>query len=399
MAAATVVAGGFDYLVNVLAGRTLIPAEFSVFVSVTALLQVMVHATNVIRNVVAFYTAELTVQPKATARIGAFLRGRWRWAWRWGLVATALMALLSPFVARLLHMPTPLPLWAASFALLLLFLRPVTDGALQGTQMFIGLGSVQVLQAVLRLALAAILLRLGLQTFGAILSLPLASGGALLVAIWLLRPWFYNTDEEDPPGNISWHYSAHTLFGLLAFALLVNVDAIVVKRFFSLEVAGDYSPVVTLGKINLFIPLGVSMVLFPKSAQRRASGRDPRPVLLLALAATLLPGLLLATAYFLFPGVIVQTIFTDAYSDPGIVLGLVGLATTLYASTNVWLNYALSLDRRTYVLALVAMVLLQILGMLLFHNSLLTIVLIMLLAGLVGNVLGVVTMLLVDTKA
>jgi hypothetical protein len=50
-----------------------IPTEFSVFVAVTALLQVAVHVANVIRNVVAFYTAELTVQPNATAKIGVFL--------------------------------------------------------------------------------------------------------------------------------------------------------------------------------------------------------------------------------------------------------------------------------------------------------------------------------------
>ena len=60
MAAATLVAGGFDYLVQVLVAR-LLADVISIFLAVTALLQVMVHATNVIRNVVAFYTAELTV--------------------------------------------------------------------------------------------------------------------------------------------------------------------------------------------------------------------------------------------------------------------------------------------------------------------------------------------------
>jgi hypothetical protein len=113
----------------------------------------MVQVTNVIRNVVAYYTAEATVGDDATARVGSVLGRSWRWAWRWGLAATALMALLSPLLARFLHIPTPWPLWAASLALLLLFLRPVTDGALQGTQHFFGLGAVQVLQSLLRLLL------------------------------------------------------------------------------------------------------------------------------------------------------------------------------------------------------------------------------------------------------
>ncbi|MCI0394847.1 MAG: hypothetical protein L0332_10575 [Chloroflexi bacterium] len=391
MGTATLLAGGFDYLVNVLIGRLLLPAEFSVFVAVTALLQVMVHLTNVIRNVVAFYTAELTVQPQAVASIGLFLRRRWRWAWQWGLAATAGMALLSPALASLLRLDSAWPLWAGSALLLLLFLRPVTDGALQGLQQFLGLGTVQVLQALLRLLLAPALIWLGWQATGAIFSLPLASAGALLLALWLLGPYLGAAGDGAAVREISWRYSAHTVVGLLAFALLVNVDALVVKRVFSPEVAGQYGPVVTLGKINLFIPLGIGLVLFPKATQRQAGGRDARPVLLLALAATLLPGLALTAVYFLIPAGLVQAIFSEAYADPGLVLGLVGLATTLYAGINIWLNYALSLGRPAFVYALGAAVVGQVVGMALFHDNLLTIATIMVVVGLAGNVVGALT--------
>jgi O-antigen/teichoic acid export membrane protein len=183
------------------------------------------------------------------------------------------------------------------------------------------------------------------------------------------------------------------LLGLLAFALLINLDAIVVKRVFDPDIAGNYGPVVTLAKINLFIPLGIGLVLFPKTTQRQAVGRDPRPVLLLALAATLAPGLLLSLAYFLFSGVIVHTVFTDQYADPGLVLGLAGLATTLFAGINIWLNYALSLERHTYVYTLLVTVLLQIVGMGVWHESLIQITAVMVVAGFLGNVAGAITTL------
>ncbi|MEZ4518389.1 MAG: hypothetical protein R3C44_16725 [Chloroflexota bacterium] len=96
MAIAMVVAGGFDYLVNIVVGRWLTPTEFFVFVTVTAIVQIMVQVTNVIRNVVAYYTADATVLPDSTARIGVLLNRSWRWAWRWGLVASVAFALLSP---------------------------------------------------------------------------------------------------------------------------------------------------------------------------------------------------------------------------------------------------------------------------------------------------------------
>lgn len=391
MAAAMIVAGGFDYVVNIVAGRRLAPTEFFVFVTVTALIQVMVQVTNVIRNVVAYYTAEATVGLDPTACVGGVLGRSWRWAWRWGLIATAAMALLSPLLARFLHIDTPWPLWAACFALLLLFLRPVTDGALQGIQHFFGLGSVQMLQSFLRLVFAVLLVALGWQATGAVIALPLGSTIALILAIVLLRPYFRAPASSAPPRPISWRYSAYTLIGLLAFALMVNVDPIIVRRFFGDAAAGAYAPVVTLGKMNLFIPLGIGLVLFPKATQRHAAGRDSRPVLLLALAATLLPGLLLTILYWAFPGLIVRTVFGDAYTDPGVLLALVGLATTLYAGVNIWVNYALSLERRAYVFVLAAIVVAEIAAMLVFHARLESIAVVMIAAGALGNIAGALT--------
>lgn len=391
MAGATFVAGALDYAFNIITGRLLSPTEYGVFIAVTAILQVMVYLTNSIRNVVAYYMAELATTKGSASRTGRFLRRSWRWAWRWGLLAAVVLAVISPWIARLLRIEDVAPLWAASAALLLLFLRPVTDGALQGLQQFARLGTIQVLQAVLRLVLAIFLLRAGLQAFGGILALPLASAGALVLALWFLRHVLRQGEPEHPRDRVNWSYSLVTLLGLLVFALTVNMDAIVVKRVFDPVVAGNYGPVVTLGKMNLFLPLALGMVLFPKVTQRQATGRDARPILLLALAATLFPGLLLTAAYAVAPGTIVTLVFGATYADPGAVLPLVGLATTLFAGLNIWLNYALSADRPTFVYALAATTMLQATGMVFFHDSLLQIAIVMVVGGLLGNVAGLLT--------
>ena len=391
LALAMIVAGGFDYIVNIVAGRRLVPTEYFVFITVTAVLQVLVQVTNVIRTIVAYYTAEATVHSDALARVGSVLGRSWRWAWRWGLVAAGIMALLSPALARFLRIDTPAPLWAASLALLLLFLRPITDGTLQGIQYFFGLGSVQILQSATRLVFTIMLLWIGTQSTGVILALPLGSTVALILALVLLRSYFRAPAPETSPPPISWRYSIFTLVGLLAFALMVNIDPIVVRRFFGDGAAEAYAPVVTLGKMNLFIPLGIGLVLFPKATQRHAAGRNPQPVLLLALAATLLPGFILTMLYWVFPGQIVQGVFGDAYTDPGLLLGLVGLATTLYAGVNIWLNYALSLERRPFIYILALIVTGQIVAMLLFHSRLESIAVIMVITGAAANLAGFLT--------
>lgn len=393
MTAAMIIAGGFDALVSIVSGRMLSKEQFGIFVAVTALLQVLVHVTNVIRNVVAYYTADFTAQPESLAKIQTFFRRSWRWSWRWGLAATLVMFILSGPIARFLNIDSILPLYAASFAILMLFVRPVTDGTLQGIQQFIGLSSVQVTQSLLRLIFAIILILAGLQAFGALLALPLATTSALLLAVWFLRPYFQQAKIQVDVPAVSLRYSAFTLLGLLAYALLVNVDAIVVKRFFSDAVAGDYGTVVTLGKINLFATLGIGMVLFPKATQREAAGQDSRPVLALALGATLAVGLVLTVFYYFASDVIVTTIFSESYNDPGLVLPMVGAATTLYAAINIWLNYALSLNHHAFIITLAGLVLVLILGMFLFHDSLEIIAGIMIIIGIAGNIAGALTTL------
>ncbi len=134
----------------------------------------------------------------------------------WGLIATGIMALLSPFVARFLRIESPYPLWAASFALLLLFLRPVTDGTLQGVQNFFGLGAVQMLQSSLRLIFAVAFIGFGWRATGAILALPFGSAIALGLALLLLRVYFRAPAPAETSRSISWRYSVVTLVGLLA---------------------------------------------------------------------------------------------------------------------------------------------------------------------------------------
>jgi O-antigen/teichoic acid export membrane protein len=391
MAVTMALAGGLDYAVSVLAGRWLVPVEYGIFIAVAAVLQVLAQLTNTIRNVVAFYAAELSAKRDSSGGVAAFVQSAWRWGWKWGLLATAVMALLSPVLAGALRLPNAWPLWLASPVVLLFFVRTVTDGALQGLQKFAGFGVVQVVQSLLRLLFAAGLIWLGSQAVGAIVALPLAMAVVLTLALWFLRPFFQHNGDVVAQ-RVSWHYSSHTLMGLAAFAVLANMDALFVKHFFSPIIAGDYGPVVTLAKMSLFIPLALGIVLLPKATRRRASGRDPRPILILALAATLLPGFALTAVYLLYPGSLVRAIFTSAYSSPGIVLGLANLAATLYAGLNIWLNYALSLKRLSFIYIMVGVLVCQGMGMYLFgRDSLVHMTLVMVSAGLAGNLLGFAT--------
>lgn len=392
MAGASLISGGFAYLVLVAAGLLLDEAAAIAFLAVMNLLKIAEQMTWVIRNVVAFYTAELALETNAVSAIGAFLRGRWRWAWLWGGITAVAFALLTPLIRQIINVDSTWALLAAAAALLLLFVRPVTDGTLQGSQNFWGLGSVLVMQEVVRFGLTIALILIGLNLAGAVFALPLASSIALGLAYWLLRPYFH-APKVNHIQKVSLPYSMLTLVGLFSFALLVYSDAILVNRLFTQATAVLYTPVNILARMNLFVPLAIGMVLFPKATQKQSLGRDARPYLLLALAATLIPGLGLTAVYFLLPALIVDIVFQGQYADPGTLLGWVGLATTLFAGVNIWLNYALALERRPYVLALAAIAIGQTAAILVWVTGLGDVAFVMVLSGLIGNLLGALLLL------
>jgi O-antigen/teichoic acid export membrane protein len=391
LGAAMIVAGGLDYAVSVVAGRWLAPEEFGVFVAVTALLQVLLSVATAIRMVVAFYTSDLDARADTAALVGPFLRRTAAWSVRWGLVAAGCAVLATPALGAAFQVARPGAFWAAAAMVLMLFVREPALGALQGTQAFGVLGAVQVSQAAVRLALAAALVLAGAQAAGAVLAQALAAAIAVAVALPRLRPALGAGAGLASPA-VSRSYALLTVVGLALFGVLTNADALFVKMAYSPRLAGDYGAVVTLEKMSLFLPWSISFVLFPKATQRLATGKDPRPLLLAALAAVLAPGLLLSAAYLAAPGAIVRAVFAGAYADPGPVLGLVSLAATLHAGANIWLNYALSTGRTRYVRVLLAAVVVQAAALVVFgRTSLLGVALAMVAAGVLANVGGFLT--------
>src|SRR5260370_35974378 len=65
MGASMVLAGVFDYGVNVVAGRWLQPVEYGILISVTAILQILLLLSIAIRFDVAVYAEQLTLRSRS----------------------------------------------------------------------------------------------------------------------------------------------------------------------------------------------------------------------------------------------------------------------------------------------------------------------------------------------
>lgn len=369
---AVTIAYSLDYLFNIAAGQLLDPADFSILVAIAGVLHILVVGSRVIQTVTARYISRFQAELTNHERIAPFFRAMFRAAWLWGFLAMAFMFAIAPLLANFLQIEQRGTVFLVGLATLLMVVRPVVGGTLQGKQQFAALGAVQIVQAVLRLLVGVLLIWAGWGAFGAVLSLPIASFVTLIFGLWVLDGSVKHKTAISHQVNLPdmFRYSSYTAIGLIGYAILLNMDAILVRRFFDPVQAGNYSAAVTLGKVIQFLPVAIIMILFPKAAQRQAARQNSARLLVPAMLVVLLVSGGIALLYALFPEQIIQITVGDRYAVDGRLLGLVGVAMLLLSLANVWLNYFLSTDWTHYVYFVAIGVLIQAGLMATFHTKL-----------------------------
>lgn len=361
-----------DYFFSFATGRLLDPAQFSIFVSLAGLSNVMTVGSRVIQTVVTRYVVRFEAERAGDAPLAAFFQKVWRSAWRWGTAVTLTLVLLSWPIANWLQIEDVAIVVPLALTAVLLIVRPVLGGGLQGLQQFAPLGVVQIVQAGFRLMVGVGLILLGWGVFGAMVALPIGSLMALFYGLYAIDKRVWQKTEASHGVTIPelFRYSAFTAVGLLSYAVLVNMDAVLVRRFFDPDVAGNYGAAVTLGKIVQFMPTAIVMLLFPKAAQRQATKQDPANVLLPAFGAVFALCAGVVFVYVTFTDFIVQLTVGGQYQVDSLVLGLLGLGLMLLALVNVWLFYFLSIEQTVYVWFMGVGIVLQLALMFLFNDAL-----------------------------
>ena len=116
-----------------------------------------------------------------------------------------------------------------------------------------------------------------------------------------------------------YHYFLPVGITLLCFMILTNVDLILVKHFFTPIEAGYYSIAQMVGKIILFLPIPVVMVMFPKLVCHcRGQGQAQESLSILKqslMIALLFSALGRSFVGFLFPSLIIRILSGKVYPE------------------------------------------------------------------------------------
>ena len=152
--------------------------------------------------------------------------------------------------------------------------------------------------------------------------------------------------------------------------IINNSDILLVKHYFDTVNAGLYSSLAMIGRVVYFVAWMFVMLLLPAVVQKQKEGEATAPILIKYVSYV---GILAVSIIFscaVFPEFIIQIMFGEAYVSMAPLLWQYALATSLFAISNIFAYYFLSLDKYIPVILSGVLGISQIVLIMFFHSTL-----------------------------
>ncbi|MGH2867853.1 MAG: hypothetical protein ACRDNK_09845 [Solirubrobacteraceae bacterium] len=370
MVALTLVASALNYGSNVLFSRVLNPVGYGELTSLFALSVVLAVPTGAAQTVIAERIAVYAAEGRME-RVRYLIRHALAHVSVIALGAGVIYIIASPLVVNLLSLRHEGVALALAPVLMLAFVLPLALGVLQGLERFTAYG-------LLLLAIAVSRIGFGLPWA----SVEHGAGGALggqavgMVVVlaatgWLMRGLVIGRGTGAATAGLKRTPDARTLSAsaaFLGFAVLSNLDLILAKIMLSPYNAGVYAALSTIGKVIIFLPTSIAVVMVPNAAKAQVGGSSARVLRLSALlvGAT---SVLAAIPAIVAPHLIISVMFGSKYlSAVNGVLPMVVAGAGL-AMTYLLVVYSVAINDRRWMMLLACAMAVQIAGISFFHHS------------------------------
>ena len=160
-----------------------------------------------------------------------------------------------------------------------------------------------------------------------------------------------------------------TAFYELTQIAINNSDILLVKHYFDSYEAGLYASLALIGRVVYFMAWMFVMLLLPKVVLRKKEGKETSSILFKYVAYIGILTSSIIIGCVLFPDSIILLLFGEEYVSMSSLLWKYALATGLFAISNIFAYYYLSLDRFIPVIISGICGVLQIVLIIFFHNS------------------------------
>jgi O-antigen/teichoic acid export membrane protein len=367
----------FNLVYQLLIAHKLSPQDFASFNALLAVFMLISNPLGTFQAVVAKYASEYNAR-KEFLKIHALLYSLFTKGIIIAIFLFVLFIFISPLIINSLKVYSLPSGYVLSALIGLSLLTPILSGGVQGLELFGWLVSSSLLSGAIKLISAVFFIALGYGISGALGALLLSVICGVIIGVIPLRKFLIIKSLEK---GLDHKEILLYLFPLavsnICFIWLVSFDMVLVKYFFSPEVSGAYSLAQMVGKIFLFLPAAISIVMFPCTSGLSATNSNTISVVKKSLLFAFYLCLSAALFYNIFPEFTLR-ILTGKVLPDSILLGrLFSVSMTFFALCFVLINYFFSIKCLSFIKYLIISVVLQFFGILAFHNNLLQVQLVL----------------------
>lgn len=290
------------------------------------------------------------------------------------IVVIAFAAVAGPF-ARMQQIGDTAEMLLVGFLIAAFLMAAIPQAFLQGAQLFAPLVAASASSALAKLVVGVGLVWMGYGVWGGLWGV-LAGPVTFLVAGYFLAARYFarrvSAGEESHRVSLRpiYAYCLPVSAMLISYTILTNSDVTLVKKFFSPLDAGYYSVAQMVGKIILFLPGAVSIVVFPKAASAHSRRSPSGHLLKKGLIVTSLmcgAGTLLCV---LAPGAILRILTGKASPGSTPLVPWFALAMSFYALVGLITSYNISIHNTRFIKYLMFIACAQVATIYLYHPGL-----------------------------
>jgi len=403
----TLVANSFHLVYQVIAAHNLSAGDFAAVNSLLSVLSLIAVPAGTLQTAVVAQTAAARARNLGLPQIRAVFGEYMRLAFWAGALTFAVFFFSGAQIQSFLQLSSISSVRFLAAMMFLSWISPVALGMLQGLEMFGWFCSANCAAGVVKVASVVLFIFLGAGVPGVLFSVCLS----LIATVAVAQSAFGFLKKEKPDlelqkeasSSLRQIFSSYLLpvsLSLFLFTFLVTADMIFVKSFFPPAEAGIYSFAQMAGKIFLFLPSAVPLVMLPKTSGMAAVKADSGIILGKSIIMTVLISAAGAGIFNLIPGLFLK-LLTGASGHSVIILGrFFSLSMSLFAVVYVFIIYFIAIQDFRFIKFLVLSAVVQAAAFVFFHASLINIqqimclnafILVLILIGLLkkaGNAAG-----------
>jgi O-antigen/teichoic acid export membrane protein len=363
----------FAYLFHIYVARTLGASDYGVYGSLLALFNVLgtfigALQTSITKFVSYYYARRDYDLIKSIIKASLKIISLFSFA---GLV---IVVLLSPFISEFLRIDSNTPIMLLGISSVTYIYLSFVRGILAGKQDFYALGINASLEKIALFIAGIAAISAGLGVNGAVLSIGISSLAMILISLPSLR--FINYGKKLVKVNLRrvFNYAIPVLITYACIGVMVSMDLVVVKHYFSSQQAGYFTSIDMIGKSVYFACMGFMTALFPKTSNRYICREEAMSLLrksVLYFGSFCFVALAIGS---LFHEEIVGLLYGSQYLYAASLLPVYILAISIFSLSIILIFFNLSINNLGYIPFLMGSLILEVLLMGTIHSQLVSII-------------------------